>query len=147
MNHNQLIEKLSVHLSQLDVAGPLRDSLKETIGQAIQMLKEDGLAQSVLAQLREEQRVRDAQEPLGYFYEDDGHWQQAHDPIGFPGHTALYRRPVAADTSSTQSNLEVVAQVRAKSDAYGGVFVHWTKSPVAGMQLYAETKCQTEKSS
>lgn len=32
-------------------------------------------------------------EPVGYFYCEDGHWQQAHDPIGFAGHTPLYLQP------------------------------------------------------
>lgn len=32
---------------------------------------------------------------------------------------------------------EPVATVKAKSDAYGGTFVHWTALPVVGMKLYA----------
>ena len=33
------------------------------------------------------------QEPVGYFYLDDGQWRQAHDPISFPSCTKLYTTP------------------------------------------------------
>lgn len=36
--------------------------------------------------------------------------------------------------------VEPVAEVRAKSDAYGGTFVLWKKQPVAGMTLYDTPK-------
>lgn len=36
-----------------------------------------------------------------------------------------------------QPQAEPVAEVRAKSDAYGGTFVQWYSLPVAGMKLYA----------
>ena len=38
--------------------------------------------------------------------------------------------------NKVQPESEPVATVKAKSDAYGGTFVHWTTLPVAGMRLY-----------
>jgi hypothetical protein len=36
------------------------------------------------------------QEPVGYFYLDEGQWKQASDPISFAGCTKLYKYPPAA---------------------------------------------------
>jgi hypothetical protein len=44
-------------------------------------------------------------------------------------------------------NQEPVATVRAKSDAYGGTFVHWVKMPVAGMSLYLAPGAQPKDQS
>ena len=38
--------------------------------------------------------------------------------------------------------LEVVGEVRAKSDAYGGTFVLWKQLPIAGMQLVTLASAQ-----
>lgn len=45
----------------------------------------------------------------------------------------------AIATAEAQS-AEPVGTVRAKSDSYGGTFVHWTQMPVAGMKLYTHPK-------
>jgi len=73
--------------------------------------------------------VLEAQEPVGYFYCADNHWQQAHDPIGFAGHTKLYAAAGAAPVPSDWKD--------AVSMAYGHLW-HFNNEPMAPIPLRSD---------
>lgn len=64
------------------------------------------------------------------------------DGFAYPNYFAKNELEAAAvaitklDALIEREKAEPVGEVRAKSDAYGGTFVHWKKLPVAGMALY-----------
>ena len=61
----------------------LKAELGDLHGKAVEVIVDREEALARIAEL-------ETQEPLGYFFCADDHWQQAHDPIGFPGHTPLF---------------------------------------------------------
>lgn len=71
------------------------------------------------------------QDPVGYFFCADDHWQQAHDPLGFPGHTPFY----AAAGASPQQPVEQAQPVQPEP----AVAWHPTEAAIAALKRFEET--------